>query len=78
MERAAAHRKNCRVLERLTLSISWRTVSCGIILLLEQGKSVRHLPPEDEGMKNMCDELSLTPTPHPLLPLEGEKVENQE
>lgn len=48
-------------------------------LLLEQGKNVRNPPPEDEGVKNiMCDELTLYPTPPPLLVLGREKVENQE
>jgi len=43
--------------------------------MLEQGKSVRSLPPEEEGMSEMCDELTITHIPCPPVPLGGEKVE---
>ena len=46
---------------------SWRTVSHGRDPTLEQGKSVRSPPPEEEGAaETMCDELTATPIPIPL------------
>jgi len=43
-----------------------RTVSRERDLTLEQGKSVRSLPPEEEGAgETMCDELTTTPIPRP-------------
>ena len=46
--------------------------------MLEQGKSVRSPPPEEEGAaETTCDELTATPVPRPPAPLgEGEEVEN--
>ena len=48
--------------------------------MLEQGKSVRSPPPEEEGAaETMCDELTTAPFPHPPAPLGGrEEVEKQE
>jgi len=46
--------------------------------MLEQGKSVRSPPPEEEGAaETPCDELTVTPIPHPPAPLRagGEEVE---
>ena len=44
---------------------------------MEQGKSVRSPPPEEEGAaETMCDELTTTPLPCPPPPLGGEEVEN--
>jgi len=38
--------------------------------MMEQGKSVRSPPPEEEGAaETMCDELTVTPIPRPPLPL---------
>lgn len=35
--------------------------------MLEEGKSVKNLFPEEEGeAEMMCDELTTVPTPHPL------------
>jgi len=46
--------------------------------MLEQGKSVRSLPPEEEGVaETMCDELTVTPIPCPPVPLRGEEGEKQ-
>jgi len=49
---------------------------------LEQGKSVRSPPPEEEGAaETMCDQLAVTPISHPLVPLgvgAGGEVEKQE
>jgi len=48
----------------------WGTVSHQRDLMLEQGKSVRSPPPEGQGAaETMCDELTTTPIPHPLVPL---------
>jgi len=34
--------------------------------MLEQGQSVRSLPPEEEAAaETRCDELTVTPIPHP-------------
>jgi len=42
--------------------------------MLEQGKSVRSPPPEEEGVaETTCDELTITPFPH--CREEGEKRE---
>ena len=39
---------------------------------LEQGQSVRSLPPEGQGAaETMCDELPITPIPRPPVPLRG-------
>ena len=44
--------------------------------MLEQGKSVRSPPPEEEeAAETKCDELTATPIPHPPVPLRGEEVE---
>jgi len=41
-------------------------------LVLEQGKSVRSPPPEEEGVaETTCDELTANPTPGPPAPLTG-------
>ena len=46
---------------------SWRTVSRGRDPTLEQGKTVRSPPPEEEGAaETTCDELTATPIPYPL------------
>jgi len=55
---------------------------CGELrdLTLERGKSVRSPPPEEEGVaETTCDELTITPIPHPPVPLrEGEEGEKRE
>jgi len=59
----------------------WRTVYNERDLTLEQEKSVRSLPPEEEGAaERMSDELTVTPIPCPPAPLGvgGEKVEKRE
>jgi len=44
---------------------------------LEQGKSVRSPPLEEEGAaETMCDELTVTPIPHPPAPLGGRRQRN--
>ena len=44
--------------------------------MLEQGKSVRSPPPEEEeAAEIMCDELNETPIPLPAVPLGREEVE---
>ena len=46
---------------------SWRADPRGRDPTLEQGKSVRSPPPEEEGAaETMCDELTTTPIPAPL------------
>jgi len=47
----------------------WRTVSRERDLALEQGKSVRSLPHEEEGAAETCDELTVTQIPCPPAPL---------
>ncbi|KAK4832415.1 hypothetical protein QYF61_023094 [Mycteria americana] len=43
---------------------------------LEQGKSGRSPPPEEEGAaETMCDELTTAPIPHSPVPLVGEEVD---
>ena len=55
---------------------SWRTVSCGRDPTLEQGKSVRSPPSEEEGAaETTCDELTATSIPHPPCAAQGEEVE---
>ena len=55
---------------------SWRTVCCGRDPTLEQGKSVRSPPPEEEGAsETTCDELTATPIPRPPVLLGREEVE---
>ena len=47
--------------------------------MLEQGKSVRSPPPEEEGAaETTCDELTATPIPCPPVLLGGGGRENQE
>ena len=44
--------------------------------MLEQGKSVRSPPPEEEGAaETTCDELTQTPIPRPPVLLRGEELE---
>ena len=51
---------------------SWRTDPHERDPTLEQGKSVRSPPSEEEGAAEiMCDELTATPIPHPPVPLGG-------
>ena len=46
---------------------SWRAGPCGRDPTLEQGKSVRSPPPEEEGVaEKMWDRLTATPIPAPL------------
>jgi len=62
--------------EGLTLENLGRTVSCERDLTVEQGKSVRCPPPEDEGAAEAtCDELTTRPIPCPSVPLWGEEAE---
>jgi len=45
---------------------------------LEQGKSVRSPPPEGEGAaETRCDELTVSPIPHPPAPLGGGRRERK-
>jgi len=45
-------------------------------LTLEQGRSVRRPPAEEEGAaETKCDELTITPFPHPPVPLGGSRRE---
>jgi len=47
----------------------WRTVSHERDLTLEQGQCVRSPPAEEEGeAETKCDELTVTPIPHPPEP----------
>ena len=39
--------------------------------MLEQGNDERSPPPEEEAAETMCAELTATPIPRPLVPLEG-------
>jgi len=56
----------------------WRTVSCERDLTLEQGKSVRSPPPEEEGAaETKCDELTITPIPRPPALLGGRRERNR-
>ena len=49
----------------------WRTVSCGRDSTLEQVKTVRSHPLEEEGAAGtMCHEVTTTPIPHPPALLE--------
>jgi len=49
---------------------SWRTVACERDLTLEQRRSARSPPPEEEGAaETVCDELNTTPIPRPPVPL---------
>ena len=71
--RTVAHGKDSR------WRSSWRTVSRGRDPTLEQGKSVRSPPPEEEGeAETTCDELTATPIPIPLHRLQGAGRENRE
>lgn len=69
-EETAAHRVDSH----------WRssgiTVSCERDTTLEQGKSVRSSPPEEEGTtETTCDELGTIPVPHHPAPLRaGDEV----
>jgi len=46
--------------------------------MLEQGKSVRSPPPEEDGTaETTCDELTVTPIPRPCA-TQGEEVEKWE
>jgi len=45
--------------------------------MLEQGKSVRSPPPEEEGAaETTCDEHTVTPIPHPPVPHGGRRERN--
>ena len=51
---------------------SWRADPRERDPTLEQGKSVRSPPPEEEGAaETTCDELTATPVPIPLRPSRG-------
>ena len=55
---------------------SWRAEPHERDPTLEQGKSLRSPPPEEEGAaETTCDELTTTPIPRPPAPLGGEEVE---
>jgi len=58
----------------------WRTVYHERHLTLEEGKSVRSPPPEEEGAaETRCDELTITPMPCSPVPLSGgEEAEKSE
>jgi len=44
---------------------------------LEQGQSVRSLPPEGQGVaETTCDGLTVTPIPHPPVSLRGRRERN--
>ena len=44
--------------------------------MLEQGKSVRSSPPEEDGAaETTCDEVTVIPIPHSPVPPGGEEVE---
>jgi len=46
--------------------------------MLEQGKGVKNLPPEKDGAaETTCDELTVTPIPHPPAPLGGRRERNR-
>jgi len=46
--------------------------------MLEQGQSVRSLPPEGQGVaETTCDELTVTPIPRPPVTLRGRKERNR-
>jgi len=56
--------KSCALWEGLTWTSLWRTVSRERDPTLEQGQSVRSLPPEVKGAaETMCDQLTTTPIP---------------
>jgi len=45
--------------------------------MLEQGKSMRSPPPEEEGAaETTCDELTITTIPYPPVPLGGRRQRN--
>ena len=57
---------------------------CGVLsavrgtFMLEQGKCVRSLPPEEEGAaETTCDDLTVTPIPHPPVLLGGRRERNR-
>jgi len=55
----------------------WRTDCHERDLKLEQGKSVRSPPHEEEGAaETTCDELTITPIPRPPAPLGGRRRRN--
>ena len=63
----------------LSWSNSWRADPCERDPTLEQGKSVRSPPPEEEGAaETTCDELTTTPIPRPPAPLVRRRQRNQE
>jgi len=56
----------------------WRTVSHETDFTLEQGKSVRIPPPEEEGVaETVCDELTTSPIPCPPVPLRERTQQNE-
>ncbi|GAB0183943.1 zinc finger and BTB domain-containing protein 5 [Grus japonensis] len=65
--------KNCSPWEGLTLE-KFMEVSRERDPKVEQGKNVRSPPPEEEGVaETMCDQLTITPIPHPPVPLRGRR-----
>jgi len=41
--------------------------------MLQQGRSVRSPPLAEEGAAETCDKLTVTPIPHPPMPLGGRR-----
>ena len=57
----------------------WKIVSREWDLMLEQGKSVRSPPPEEEGVaETTCDELTVTPFPYSPCAAGEEEEEKRE
>ncbi|PKU44760.1 suppression of tumorigenicity 5 protein isoform x4 [Limosa lapponica baueri] len=66
--------KNCSLWEGLMLKKS--TVFRGRDPMLEQGKSVRSPPPEEEGAAETCEELTTTSIPRSPVLLKGRRQKN--
>jgi len=71
---AEAVREELQPMGRTRVRSLWRCVSREGNLTLEQGKSARSPPPEgQEAAETTCDELTVTPFPHPPALLRGRR-----
>lgn len=71
--------KNCSPWERFTLEKLWRSISSGRNPTLEQVRSVRSPPSEEEdAAEKMCDKLTAAPIPCAPAPLTGRSDRTRE
>jgi len=69
--------KSCSPWAGLVLRSLWRTISRERDLQAGAGEECEESSPEEEGVaETTCDELTVTPIPHPPVPLREERWRN--